>query len=323
MRIWGKLAGALGIVFCMGLAAAAQAVPGHVVQKWPLSLKTPTGITWDGSHLWIADYDTATLNELDPETGKIVGTLEAPGYAPMGLAWDGALLWVVDATDKTAYAVNPKTKITERALPLDTDGPEGIAWDGIALWTVDARAGKLNRLDDSDGTTFKSIPSPTANGGRRTQEIGLAFDGNYLFVADRVTDTIYRMDPKTGAVMDMFPSPGPYAAGLAWDGRNLWNVDYETRTLYKLNVTAGGPYVRTGKKHENLSYTEAWRNFGPGVVKTLDIFIAVPGDLPSQQLRKAPEFSPGPWTSSPISGARSAPTTGSRTSSLTSPCRLL
>ncbi len=294
MRTWGKIACALGIAMCLGLAAAAQTVPGHVVQKWALELRTPTGLTWDGSHLWIADYDTATLNELDPKTGRIVETLDAPGYAPLGLAWDGTLIWVVDAGDKTAYAIDPRTKVTERALPLDTANAEGIAWDGTALWTVDAAAGKLNRLDDSDGTTFKSIASPTANGGRRTQEIGLAFDGDHLYVSDRVTDTIYRMDPKTGAVMDMFPSPGPYAAGLAWDGRHLWNVDYETRTLYELAVTRPAPYVRTNKKHEKVRYTEAWRNFGPGVVKTLDVYIAVPVDLPNQQLLVAPEFTPKP-----------------------------
>ncbi len=294
MRTWGKLAGVLGIATCLGLAAAAQAVPGQVVRTWPLDLRTPTGLTWDGSHLWVADYDTATLNEVDPATGRTVGKLDAPGYAPMGLAWDGRLLWVVDSADKTAYAIDTETRITERALPLDTANPEGIAWDGRALWTADAGAGKLSRLDDSDGTTFKSLASPTANGGRRTQEIGLAFDGDRLYVSDRVTDTIYRMDPNTGAVMDTFPSPGPYAAGLAWDGSHLWNVDYETRTLYELVVTDPAPYVRTNRKHERVRYTEAWRNFGPGVVKTLDLYIAVPVDLPSQQLLKAPEFTPKP-----------------------------
>lgn len=273
-------------------AALAQGVPGTVLERYPLAMKTPTGLTWDGSQLWVADREGATLSKIDLASGKTISTLDAPGYEPLGLAWDGALLWVVDALDKTAYAVEPVTGITKRALPLDTDTPGGIAWDGAALWTVDARAGVLSRLDRQDGTTFKSFPNPMA--GQRGEEIGLAFDGAYLWVSDRFTDTIYRVDPATGAVLDMFPSPGPYPAGLAWDGAHLWCVDYETRELYQLETVSGSPYVVSAPKQESLSYTEAWRNFGPGTVKTLDVTIAVPHDLPNQKLHAEPAFEPPP-----------------------------
>lgn len=288
----------LGFVL-LAVSAAGQAVPGKVLSTVPLEVKTPTGLAWDGTHLWVADLDSATLNEIDPASGKVLKRLDAPGYGPMGLAWDGSRLWVLDtgdkaeyAGDKTAYAVNPSTGITERALPLDLDTPEGLAWDGKALWVVDAQAGVISRLDGEDGTTWRSFPSPVA--GKKTQEIGLAFEGKWLMVSDRVTDTIYRVDPESGMVLDAFPAPGPYASGLAWDGRSLWCADYEARALYRLETLAGSAYVTSNPRHETVVYTEAWRNFGPGVVKTLDVYMAVPQDLPNQKILSAPSFKPEP-----------------------------
>ena len=281
-------------VVVLGLLAAgaeAQSVPGTVLKHLSCPAKMPTGLAWDGQHLWLADLGTAKLFELDPVTGKVLATLDAPGYQPLGLAWDGTQLWVVDALDTTAYAVDPASGVTKRALPLDT-AAKGIAWDGSALWTVDAKAGVISRLDDSDGTTFKSFPNPMAHD--RGDEIGLAFDGTYLWVSDRLTDTIYRVDPVTGAVLDSFPSPGPYPTGLAWDGTHLWCADYETGGLDQLETASSAPYVTSDPKHELLTYSEAWQNLGPGVVNTLDVYIAVPGDLPNQKLFKEPAFDPAP-----------------------------
>ncbi len=281
----------MAVVLLAALAVAAEGVPGEVAASFNLTLQTPTGMAWDGAHLWVADLATATVTELDPQ-GKPLKTLEAPGYAPSGLAWDGKRLWILDATDKAVYALNPESGITERALALDLDTPEGLAWDGTALWVADAKAGLISRLDDQDGTTYASFPSPLA--GRKSQEIGLAFTGKVLYVSDRTADTIYRVDAGTGAVLDYFPSPGPYPAGIAWDGRYLWCADYETRMVYKLVATATAPYVASAPKKETMRYQEAWRNFGPGVVKTLEVFLAVPEDLPYQKLLAPIVFDPKP-----------------------------
>ena len=280
------------VLLLVSMAVTGEVVPGTVVTTLDLSLKAPTGLAWDGTHLWAADLMTATISEVDPASGKLLRSIDAPGYSPMGLAWDGKLLWVLDSADKIAYGVDTATGVTERSLALDLDGPEGLAWDGKALWVADAKAGVLSRLDDQDGTTFSSFPSPIA--GRKSQEIGLAFSGKFLWVSDRTSDMIYRVDPASGTVLDFFPSPGPYAAGLAWDGSHLWCADYETRKLYKLEATSPAPYVASAPKKENVTYQETWRNMGPGVVKTLDIYIAVPEDLPYQKLLAPPKFDPKP-----------------------------
>ncbi|MEJ2368205.1 MAG: transglutaminase domain-containing protein [Acidobacteriota bacterium] len=275
------------------LGLGAQELPGAVIRSINTGLTAPVGLAWDGQKLWVADAHTAKLYSIDPSTGKTEFRLETPGYAPMGLTWDGRLLWMVDGADKTAYAVSPGKGETLKALPLDTPTPQGIAWDGKHLWVSDAGAGVITRIDSGDGTTYRNFSCPTA-GGRRTEETGLAWDGTYLWIADRITNTIYQVDVRSGWIVNEFASPAPYPDGLAWDGSHLWCLDRETRKVYELNTRAGHSWVNRDAKHEKIVYTEDWRNFGPGVVKSLDVYIAVPESRPNQKILSEPEFSPKP-----------------------------
>ncbi len=56
----------------------------------------PTGLTYDGEHLWIADRKTEILYCINPSDGSIIKELKSPGYWPMGLAYDGNFLWNAD-----------------------------------------------------------------------------------------------------------------------------------------------------------------------------------------------------------------------------------
>lgn len=273
-------------------ASAAARTPGEVLASFPLGGIAPAGLAWDGTALWVADSSTATLRRIDPETGKELSSLEAPGFRPAGLAWDGARLWCLDAADRTAYALDPATGKTVAALPLDTDSPEGLGWDGRDLWVADARAGVVARIDKRDGTTYRSFPAP--GGSRKGQILGVAFDGKSLWMADRTADRIYQVDPATGWVLCFFASPGPYPAGLAWDGKSLWCADYETRRLERVATTTSAAYVTYDPRHSRIVFQERWRNFGPGTVETLDVYLALPQDLPSQTLAGEPTFDPAP-----------------------------
>jgi len=273
-------------------ALFAAVRPGEILSSIPLKEIAPAGIAWDGASLWIADQVSGDLKKIDPATGKVTATLTAPGYQSAGLAWDGSRLWCLDAADKTAYALDPETRRTVKALALDTDSPEGIGWDGKDLWIADARAGVVARIDQGDGTTYRSFTAP--GGGRKGQIYGVAFDGKALWMADRTADRIYKVDPATGWVLAFFDSPGPYPAGLAWDGKALWCADYETRTLYRLATSTSAPYITYDPKREKTVFEERWRNFGPGIVKTLDVYLAVPQDLPTQTLAAPPTYDPAP-----------------------------
>jgi len=81
------------VVFTYNLSFA---VTGDIVTSFPSPGTCPVGLTFDGKFLWIADYKTDTLYQIDPENGGVVNSLPSPGFRPSGLTWDGKYLWNVD-----------------------------------------------------------------------------------------------------------------------------------------------------------------------------------------------------------------------------------
>ncbi len=72
----------------------------------------PVGLAWDGIAFWVADMHYG-IRRIDPESGRVLGTMAAPGQYPLALAWDwgsqgyGRLL-VVDHDTKKLYQLRLK-----------------------------------------------------------------------------------------------------------------------------------------------------------------------------------------------------------------------
>ena len=274
----------------MSAASSAFAVTGHVEKSFASPGSCPTGLTFDGKYLWNCDRKTDMIYKIDPRTGKVVDSLTSPGYRPRGLTWDGKYLWNVDASEEEyfIYQIDPKSGLVVKTLWAPCDRPEGLTWDGEYLWIADDGDNKIHQISTEDGTTINTIPSPAR------YPCGLAYDGTYLWVTDRINDMIYMITPDKGEVILFFDAPDAYARGLAWDGKNLWNVDYQTDEIYKIKIHDKETYSRTEEKEQFLEYTNQVRNYGPGVVKDLDIYLAVPENLPNQELLSEIEYFPQP-----------------------------
>ena len=50
----------------------AGAVTGEVVKQFPVPGRCPTGLTFDGESLWLADRRSDLLYRIDPEDGHVV-----------------------------------------------------------------------------------------------------------------------------------------------------------------------------------------------------------------------------------------------------------
>jgi hypothetical protein len=274
----------------VGVTSSPFAVTGDVEKSFVSPGFCPTGLTFDGKYLWNCDRKTDMIYKIDPKDGRVVDSLSSPGYRPLGLAWDGKNLWCVDAweEDYFIYQIDPKTSVTLKTVWAPTDRPEGLTWDGEYLWIADDRENKIHQISTEDGTTINTIPSPSR------YPCGLAYDGRYLWVTDRIKDMIYMVTPDRGDVILFFESPGKYARGLAWDGKNLWNVDYQSDEIYRIKIHDNQKFTRFEEKEELLEYTNQVRNYGPGLVKDLDIYLAIPENLPNQELLSEIEYSPQP-----------------------------
>jgi len=281
-------AATIALLFMLFAAQPILAVPGDTVKSFPSPYSCPQGLAFDGKYLWNVDRLSDMIYRIDPETGAVTDSIPTPGYVPRGLAWDGRLLWCADAEDGLIHAINPESEIVEQTIYCPISSPSGLAWDGSYLWICTERGDEIHQISSEDGTTIKSIPSPSRN------SYGLAFDGKYLWLSDRIGNKIYMVAPDNGDVIVTLDAPGPHSWGLAWDGSHLWNVDYQTDLIYELVIDDGTFYSRMEEKTQQVEFIHQVRNYGPGTMKTLDVYLAIPHDRDNQELLGALAFEPEP-----------------------------
>jgi len=276
------------IIFLLFTINNCLATDGDVTKSLSSPGRFPMGLTYDGKYLWIADRQTDLLYQLDPEGGKIINTIPAPGFSPTGLAWDGTHLWSIDDKEKYLYRINIKSGLAERVIEAYSNNPKDICWDGGLLWIADDRLDLILSIDPDDGMMITNFPSPAQNPD------GLTFDGKYLWVTDRIEDMIYRVEPQTGQVILALHSPNRFPRGLAWDGQYLWNVDYQSDKIYQIKLGDDEFLARYDPKMQQLENVFDFRNYGPGEVTSLDVYIAIPEDRDNQKLLAPVTFDPKP-----------------------------
>ncbi len=285
---------ALAVVFI--IPDKARAYPGKIVRSIDAPGSICTGLTWDGNTLWVAGRASKMIFAVDPSSGEVVRKLSSPAYWPMGMTWDGEALWNIDVKgglplsenyQAVAYRINPETGMVLRTVKLPVKKARGVAWDGKYLWVADESEHVLVQLNSQDGTTIRSFPSPTAH------PCGLTFDGTYLYVSDRYSDEIYMVSAENGMVLQILQAPGKYTFGLAVNGNKLYAVDSEDDKIYEMVKSDRETYRRYNQREVVVTHTHQAMNFGPNMLKELDIHLAVPVDRPNQEIKGEVEFSEG------------------------------
>jgi len=278
----------LGICLFALLAALSWGKVGDVMKVIKTPGPCPTGLAFDGKHLWLADNFTDTIYKIDTETGKVLSGFESPGHHPEGLAWDGKFLWHIDSGEKLMYKLDPETGRAVSILESNSPNPRDLAWDGEYIWIEDFRSDTLLKVSTVDGMMVQTFASPAG------EPAGLAFDGKYLWVADRAEDRIYLVNPADGLCLSSLRSYGPFPSGLAWGGDAFWNVDYENDEIYKVKIFDQDIMTKWEEKRLSLRFIKEFRNYGPGTVKTLDIYLPFPENRDNQALLAAVQFEPKP-----------------------------
>ena len=99
------------------------------------------------------------------------------------------------------------------------------------------------------------------------------------------------VDYSNGEVIIIADSPGKYARGMAWDGEYLWNVDYQTDMVYQLAREDDDLYKLENTRHAKMTFTHQVKGSGNGLIRELDVYVALPEHLPQQIIEKI-EFNP-------------------------------
>lgn len=170
---------------------------GAEVRRFPTATSHSSGITWDGSSLWIAStFAPIELFQYSPD-GRELRRLPTPGASEKsgahGLEWIHGNLWVTVPPSATTYRLDPASGTVVHQFPAPGNRPHGIAWDGNLLWVAE--------------TSLRTFT-------------GYALDGR----------------PQRVLRLAEGPAEGPEPHGMTFHAGELWYCDATTRAVCTVSL---------------------------------------------------------------------------------------
>jgi glutamine cyclotransferase len=167
------------------------------------------GVTYDGERVWFAAG--GALNALDPESGKLVGSIDVAAHA--GTAFDGVHLYQL--AEASIQKIDPKTGVVLATIPAPGGGGDsGLTWAEGALWVGEYRGRKIHQIDPNSGAILRTIECSRFVTGV-TWVDGELWHGTW----EGDESDLRRIDPRTGEVLERLEMPpGMGVSGLESDG---------------------------------------------------------------------------------------------------------
>jgi DNA-binding SARP family transcriptional activator/ABC-type branched-subunit amino acid transport system substrate-binding protein len=302
-RVGGKLIAAGGAALLVAAAAAVialvgkdphravladgvAAIPasGGGVASFTRTTAVPGNVTVGEGSVWVLNAGgSGTISRIDPDSKRVVKTLE-PGGLPVELVAGEGAVWigtVGPGSDANSVAgvsrVDPRSgKVTARLkLPgarggvLPTAGLPRIATGAGAVWAINPD-GSVSRIDPKTGRLAARIrlehPAWTIAAG----------DAGVWFLSLEDGSAVTGIDPRTNAVSQTVRTGAPFLWGVAVGAGSVWATSRETGLLWRvepgrrpvsrtIDVRKGVTSVAFG---ENAIWTG---NYVDGTVSRIDV----------------------------------------------------
>ena len=265
-----------------------QAAPGDAKECFDSPCANAMGLAFDGNHLFISDWKEGIVFEVEADSGKTIRSFQAPTPKPFDLTFADNLLYVCDDYAGKIYALNLETMRVDRTFNAPGKRVMGLAYSNDVLYILESKSRQIYKVVPEDGTILGYIPLPDENCAYMTH------DGKHLWIANRVADEVYMVDPETGMVISVIDAPGPYAAGITWIDGKIWNVDYQLDKVFEITTRDKTKYSLADPRRTRIEYTWTITNYGPGTVEDLIVNLAVPENLPNQELLSEVRFAVQP-----------------------------
>jgi hypothetical protein len=164
-------------------------------------LPDATGITYDGTFLWIfAPKGNPQLEQFDPSTVQAQRTFTvSPSFQSAnagGIAWDGTSIWVsvADETNELVQVDPTNGQILRSMGSPSMLGPTDLDFDGTDLWLSSGTGGAYRIDPTTGGVIFGFAVAGGSMGGR---DNGIAIRTGQVFVGG-LFGGIEIYDPATG-----------------------------------------------------------------------------------------------------------------------------
>src|SRR5215471_6016953 len=167
---------------------------GKVLRSFETETDKSSGITFDGTSLWIGATYSREIVRVDAQTGKTIERHFTPGA---GVIYK--------------MAGDPAARVS----PLAKSKPKPAAPDAAGQ-VAGFKAGEV-------------LGSKALGTGAHGQE----WKDGKLWFAVPPSREVYRVDPKTWTVEVKFPTAGNRPHGIGWEGKFLWVTDSNLNAFFK------------------------------------------------------------------------------------------
>jgi len=176
----------------------------------------PSGISFDGTYFWIADYATGDVYKMN-NLGTVLDTIPVAGEL-YGIPFDGANVWAVSASANTVTKIQTSNSAIIGTYPTNLSYSYEACFDGNNIWVSDAGGTNVTKFQASTGTLLGTFPA-----GNNCY--GLCFDGTYIWSPGNLDNVLVQLLAATGATVGTYHiSSGGTLVGVTFDGNNIWTV---------------------------------------------------------------------------------------------------
>ena len=109
-------------------------------------VNNPSGITTDGTNLYVTDTGDSTIKQIVIATGA-VSTLATGFNIPFGITTDGTNLYMTDIGNSTVWKIVISTKAVTTVDATHFSSPAGITTDGTGLFVADGSNSAVFKIE--------------------------------------------------------------------------------------------------------------------------------------------------------------------------------
>ena len=197
--------------------------------------KTSDWVRVTPTSVWVGSKGPFAVNEIDPQTNRVVATVALPGDPCAGIAADAEDLWVplCGATPKLA-----KVDLKQRTLSAVFDvGPaakeQGIAVGAGSVWMITDAQGSLSRIDPVSGAVVGVAHLPPGS-------YNPVFSDGRVWVTRADGAELTVVDAKTLTVVDHV-AIGPHPRFVTAGAGAVWTLNQADGSLSRIDMAGRRP----------------------------------------------------------------------------------
>ena len=113
-----KLIGLLAVLLAAVCAGGASPAAAAEVIRTITVGSEPAGVSSDGTHVWVADFGSGAVSEIDASAGTLEKTILSVGPGPDAVSSDGTHVWVTNVGIPTVSELDTASGGFEKGIPV-------------------------------------------------------------------------------------------------------------------------------------------------------------------------------------------------------------